>query len=393
MLFPEIPPFDYAPRTRIVYGAGELARLGELATEIGGRNILLVTDPGLRDAGHEARALSFLREAQLNPVVFDDVQPNPTTDDVERGTRFARDHQIELIIGLGGGSSLDCAKGINFLLTNGGRVEDYWGAGKATRPMLPLIAVPTTAGTGSEAQSYAVISQAKTHLKMACGDKKAAPRVALLDPELTLTMPALVTAVTGIDAISHALESHVTNKRNVISAEWSRRAWSLLRRAFPQVISNPDDVATRGAMLLGAHFAGAAIESSMLGATHAMANPLSARYGLTHGIAIGILLPHVIRFNAPVCSELYAELEDDLDDISRRTAAGQSAGTALAAWVEQMVRRTDCPTSLQDCDLDDRSETTLRALAAEASKQWTGLANPRPVSPDEFESLYRLAGF
>ncbi len=205
---------------------------------------------------------------------------------------------VDLIVGLGGGSSMDCAKGVNFLLTNGGRMEDYWGVGKATKPMLPMIAVPTTAGTGSEAQSFALIAQAESHMKMACGDKKAACRIAILDPELTVSMPASVTAATGIDAISHAVETFVCNRRNAISQLFSRQAWRLISHGFPRVLADPTDLDARGAMLLGAHLAGAAIENSMLGAAHSMANPLSAHFDTTHGVAIGVLLPHVIRLMA-----------------------------------------------------------------------------------------------
>ncbi|MCA9067129.1 MAG: iron-containing alcohol dehydrogenase, partial [Planctomycetaceae bacterium] len=190
--------FDFDPRTRVVFGQGTLGRLGELTAELGKR-VLLVTDRGLRDAGHEERALHTLGSAGLAVKVFDDVHPNPTTDDVQRGLTIAREHQTDVIVGLGGGSSMDCAKGINFLLTNGGQMEDYWGVGKATKPMLPMIAVPTTAGTGSEAQSFALIANSQTHMKMACGDKKAACKVAILDPDLTISMPASVTAATGID--------------------------------------------------------------------------------------------------------------------------------------------------------------------------------------------------
>ena len=228
--------FDFDPRTRVVFGAGTIARLGELARELGGSRVLVVTDDGIERAGHVAKAVSSLREAGLHTTVFKDVQPNPTTDDVDRGLIVAKVERIDFLVAVGGGSSMDCAKGINFLLTNGGRMQDYWGIGKATKPMLPLIAIPTTAGTGSEAQSFALIADAKTHMKMACGDKKAACRVAILDPELTLSMPASVTAATGIDAISHALESYVTTKRNPISQLFARRAWKLLARGFEEVV-------------------------------------------------------------------------------------------------------------------------------------------------------------
>ncbi len=282
--------FDFDPRTRVVFGSGTVKRLGELTAELGSR-VLLVTDPGLRKAGHEAVALHSLKSAGLAITIFDEVQPNPTTDDVERGLIEAKKQQTNVIVGLGGGSSMDCAKGINFLLTNGGRMEDYWGVGKADQPMLPLIAVPTTAGTGSEAQSFALIANSQTHAKMACGDKKAACRVAILDPDLTSSMPSSVRAATGIDALSHALETYVTKPRNPVSQLFSRRAWQLLVAGFPRVLENPGDLAARSAMLLGAHFAGAAIENSMFGRDPRFGEsafsplPHDARRGHRHHVA------------------------------------------------------------------------------------------------------------
>ncbi|MCZ6727800.1 MAG: iron-containing alcohol dehydrogenase, partial [Acidobacteria bacterium] len=187
---------------RVAFGAGRLAELGELAAEIGGRRALLVTDPGLVAAGHAASACAALRIAGLEVELFDAVSPNPTTREVEAGTEIAAERSIDLIVALGGGSAMDCAKGINFLLTNGGRMEDYWGFGKATKRMLPSIGVPTTAGTGSDAQSYALISQAETHRKLAGGDPTARDRVVILDPALLATIPRRVAAATGRDALS-----------------------------------------------------------------------------------------------------------------------------------------------------------------------------------------------
>ena len=186
--------------------------------------MLLVTDAGLEHAGHPQRAQQSLREAGLEVFLFDGVEENPSDRHVQAGLEQARRHQIDLLVGLGGGSAMDCAKGINFLLTNGGRMADYKGFGKAARPMLPSLGVPTTAGTGSEAQSYALIADEHAHLKMACGDRKAAFRVALLDPELTVTQPAKVTAITGIDALAHAVESYVCTRRNPIAQLFGRAA-------------------------------------------------------------------------------------------------------------------------------------------------------------------------
>src|SRR5438874_2815380 len=201
-------------RVKVLFGAGSLDRLGELCKSIGGRRILLVTDPGIEAAGYPERAIRSIYQADLLVKLFDEAEENPTTETVNKALRAARPFDADLIVRLGGGSSMDTAKGVNFLLTNGGQMADYHGTSKATKPMLPMIAVPTTAGTGSEAQSYALISDPQPHMKMACGDTKAACRVAILDPELTLSMPASVTAATGIDALSHAVESFVTTRRN-----------------------------------------------------------------------------------------------------------------------------------------------------------------------------------
>jgi alcohol dehydrogenase len=382
---PLLTSFDYDPRTRVVFGPGAINRLGEFAGQIGGRNVLLVTDGGLKAAGHEDRAVELLRRVGLTPHVFDEVSTNPTTVDVDRGLEFAKAAKIDQIIGLGGGSSMDCAKGINFLLTNGGRMQDYRGLGKATQPMLPMIAVPTTSGTGSEAQSYAVIADAETHMKMACGDKKALARVAILDPELTVTMPAAVTAATGIDAISHAVETYVTTARNPVSQLFSRQAWQLLVRAFPVAVSEPHNLDARGAMLLGAHLAGTAIENSMLGATHALANPLSAHYGTIHGIAIGILLPHVVRYNSKVVGRLYGDLADDA---GLADARDPEAPKQLADHLAWLVHRCGQPTSLRD---EVQNPSLLPQLSQEAAAQWTGTFNPRPVDAASLEELYRCA--
>src|SRR5438128_5578422 len=177
--------------------------------------------------------------------VYDGVRENPTTQDVIRCVDAARRAEIDLLIGLGGGSSMDTAKGSNLLLTNGGEMKDYWGVGKATKPLLPLIAIPTTAGTGSECQSAALIMDEVTHHKMACLDPKISARVALLDPELTLSQPARVTACTGMDAISHAVETAVTRKRTDISGIFSREAFRLCFESFSRILANPADLDAR----------------------------------------------------------------------------------------------------------------------------------------------------
>lgn len=379
--------FDYQARTRIVFGPGKLYSLGELAGELGARRALVVSDPGIIAAGHTQRAIDALVKANIEAHVFSDFHENPNTDDVDQGVKLAKRHDPEILIGLGGGSSMDCAKGINFIYTNGGRMQDYWGVGKALRPMLPMIAVPTTSGTGSEAQSFALISDAQTHVKMACGDKKAACRIALLDPTLTVTQPRRVTALTGIDAIAHALETYVTKPRNPVSLAFSREAWRLLADNFARVLDHPSDLEARGAMQLGACFAGMAIENSMLGATHALANPLTAEYGIVHGQAIGIMLPHVIRYNGEQVSAWYHEISHSLNGINGFPSF-EPGPEGLAAFVASLVKKADLPVRLTDCGVE---KSALARLADDAAKQWTGTFNPREVKAPELLSLYEGA--
>src|SRR6478752_1816658 len=241
-------PFDFQPRTRIVFGPGKVEALGELASEMGARRALVVSDPGVVAAGHTAKGMAALARAGIEAHLFEEVHENPTTDDVAAGVKVARRYDPEVLVAIGGGSSMDCCKGINFVFTNGGEVKNYWGVGKALKAMLPMIAVPTTAGTGSETQSFALISDARTHVKMACGDKKASFRVALLDPALTVSQPPGVTALTGIDAIAHALETYVTKVRNPVSLAFSREAWLLLGENFARVVRDPENIEARAGM-------------------------------------------------------------------------------------------------------------------------------------------------
>src|SRR5437588_183500 len=302
-------PFDHQPRTRLVFGVNSIDRLGELAREFG-KSILLVTDPGLVAAGHVEQAQRSLKSAGLHVTIFDKARENPTTKCVDACVAVAKAANIDTIIGLGGGSAMDTAKGCNFLLTNGGHMQDYCGVGKASKPMLPLIAIPTTAGTGSECQSAALIVDEATHQKMACLDPKAAARIAVLDPSLTISQPPRVTACTGLDAIAHAVETAVSKKRNAVSAMYSREAFKLCMTSFPEILLNPQDLEARGRMLLGASLSGLAIENSMLGAAHSAANPLTAHYEIVHGQAVGMMLPSVLRFNGadPVARQAYVEL-------------------------------------------------------------------------------------
>jgi alcohol dehydrogenase len=376
--------FDFHPRTRLVFGAGAIERIGELARELNFRRTLLVADRGLVDSGHVDEALAPLRLAGIAVAGFHEFEVNPDTQMVEAGREFAATRDVDSIIGLGGGSSLDCAKGINFLLTNGGVMSDYLGYGKATKPLLPMIGIPTTSGTGSEAQSYALISDAQTHVKMACGDQKAAFRIALLDPALTISQPRGITATSGFDAIAHAVETYVTTKRNALSEFFSREAWRLLESNYEIVLEQPDNLEARGAMQLGSYFAGMAIENSMLGATHACANPLTTHYSTIHGAALAMLLPSVVRWNGPVVGERYGELLR----LSTASSSGKGSCEMLARRLEQLAAAGGLRQSLSMAGVP---QSDLVMLAAEAATQWTGTFNPRQFDQAGALEVYEQA--
>ncbi len=371
-------PFEFQIRTRLVFGVGSLARVGELAREYGGRRVLLVTDHGIVKAGHAETARERLAQEGCEVVLYSGVRENPDTEDVARCVETGRCAQVDLIVGLGGGSAMDTAKGANFILTNGGEMRDYWGVGKAHAEMLPLIAIPTTSGTGSECQSFALISDPKTHQKMACGDPKAAARVAILDPELTLSQPARVTACTGVDALAHALETAVTKKRSSLSLMFSRESFKLILRALPRVLLEPSDQVARGEMQLGAAYAGLAIEGSMLGCAHSAANPLTAGFGVIHGQAVGRMLPGVIRRNMKNAEAMSGYL-------GHAHAAGLDSVESLVGMVEQVLGQAGLSGSLSGLGV---SRESLPRLAIEASGQWTRQFNPVDFSERDFLELY-----
>jgi alcohol dehydrogenase len=337
----------------------------------------------LREVGHVDQALEALRAAAVDTAVYDGVDPEPTTRHVAEGLEVARELGTDCIVGLGGGSAMDSAKGVNFLFTNGGEMEDYRGANRATEPMLPSLGIPTTAGTGSEAQSYALIRKEDDGSKMACGDRKAVFRTVILDPALCPSVPATTAAAAGIDAITHAVESHVSTRRNPISRLYSLEAWRRLDGAFSSMAARGPagtELETWGDLLLGSFLAGAAIEHSMLGAAHACANPLTARFPIAHGNAVGILLPHVIRFNAAQVGRSYDEL--------CRAVQPEGRPLLLEDRIRELKGLAGLPDSLRDYDVP---QGQLNELAAEAEQQWTAGFNPRPVTRKELLEIYEAA--
>ena len=375
-------PFDVRLRGRVVFGVGAIAQLGGVVAELGVKRVLVVTDAGLIAAGIVDRARAALLGAGLDVIVFDMVREEPAEREIDRAAEFARDAKPDALVAVGGGSSIDTAKGINFLVGGGGRMRDYRGPATARGALMPLVAVPTTAGTGSEMQSYALIAEDDTHRKMACGDPRAVPRAVILDPELTVSMPRRVTAAAGVDALVHGLECAVTKTRSAASLLFAHEAFRLVVHHLERVLGSPGDVQARGAMLLGACWAGQAIEASMLGAAHAAANPLSAQHGVVHGHAVGLLAPHVIWRNAEDLGVRVAYRA-----LARAADLPQQPG-ALADRVAALIAAAGLPTTMAAAGIESPD---VAALAADAATQWTGKHNPVPMDAAAFEALYRDA--
>lgn len=373
--------FQTVTKPQIIYGPGKLSEVPNILEKISLKRALIVTDKGIVDVGYPGRLQNLLQNSGIACQIFDGSKENPTESDAEECAIVARGFQPDVIIGLGGGSSMDTAKACNFLYTNGGRMEDYHGYGKAEKPMLPLICIPTTSGTGSECQSFALISRDHDHKKMACGDPKNAAHVAVLDPELTLSQPHTVTANTGIDALAHAIETYVSLKATPYSRIFAAESFRLLALAFPKVLREPDNLAARSAMLLGAAYAGLAIEHSMLGAAHGCANPITARFDITHGQAVGLMLPAVIRKNSED-----DEVHDDYLSLLHSVAADEDCEfESLDALVENHLKLAGMPTRLAEINVSDEH---IEELAKNAETQWTSTFNPINLAERDFQEIY-----
>jgi len=374
-----VDPFVSRSSPKLIFGNGVIKELPTAVCELGVQSVLLVTDSGIVKAGHAATVSTLLEAEGIGVTIYDNVSENPTESDAAACCAFAKEIEFDGFVALGGGSSMDTAKACNFLLTNGGRMADYHGYGTASKPLLPFIAIPTTAGTGSECQSYALVSRDGSHEKMACGDPKALARVAILDPDITDSQPRTVAVQTGVDALAHALESAVSTKRTELSNMYAEAAFRHIVRAIDDIVDNSPQGDDRGHMLLGAALSGLAIENSMLGAAHASANPLTSRHDVIHGRAVAMMLPHVMRFNAKneASAKVYARFSNILLELD-------VSSKPLIEWVSDLTGR------MKQLEFN-ADEEELQKLAEEAAEQWTGNFNPRAVSIEDFVGLYRAA--
>ena len=401
----------HRPRTAVVFGRGSVGGLSAVLDDVSAtrscstRRVLFVSDPGITATAMFGDAVDAVRRGGRDVETFAEFSPNPDTEDVATGGRFAGGYRPDVIVGFGGGSSLDCAKGINFVYSCGGTIAEYRGSATATTPLLPMVAIPTTAGTGSEMQSYAVISDAETGMKLACGDPSAAPAVAILDPELTRTAPPLVAALAGLDAISHVVEAYVSRAANPINRMYAAAAAEKLFGGYRASLGKDVAVDVREAMQWGAAWAGSAIESGMLGAAHALANPLTAAHGLPHGLAVALTLPVVMRLNASEAGDRYGALAaavnggrrgPTLDEHVRRCVAAAVpwlSGQPGGAWLPTDGSTTGA--SSPDGFAGDPAGEPLGGppdiaiLTSGALAQWTGRFNPVALNEANVGWCYR----
>lgn len=372
---------------RIICAPGALARLGDCAASLGGRRAFVVTDPGLTRLGYDARALAALETRGISGAVFDRVEADPPYVVVREAVAAARASGADLVIGLGGGSSMDTAKVVALALNSDQTLDEMVGTEQATGTRLPLICVPTTAGTGSEVTFVSVLTSDEG-LKKAIYSSKILPDVALLDAELTLGMPPHVTAAPALDAMVHAVEAYTSRTRkNPISDALAIKALQLLTANFDTVLTDGHNVQARSDMLLGSMMAGMAFVNASVGAVHALSYPLGARFHVPHGHSNALVMGPVFRFNIPAAKTLYAELAA-ITLPERQFNADEDAANAFVDTLEAMLARSGLQTRMAPLGV---SEADIDPMAREVTEKITRLiaTNPRDMTYDEVVAMYR----
>ena len=379
--------FTYELRTKIIFGAGKLADLGREAQVFADQRVLLVTDSGIVAAGLADKAVEVLQDVGLESSVFAGVSANPRDEDCCAAAAAAVAFEAQAIIGLGGGSALDTAKSAAALVTNGGRVKDWEDPRQLERAPLPTIAVPTTAGTGSEVTWVAVITDEEHHYKMTLLDQRIAPEVAILDPDLTLTLPPGMTAATGMDALVHAVEAYTCKVANPISDTLALRAIGLVSGALAIAGKEGGNAAARSDMLLASLLAGLAFGNANVGAVHCMGESLGGLYATPHGVACAVFLPYVLEFNleadlakhAGVARALGAGTADMSDAEAAR--AGVAATRALMAEIGTPRLR----------ELQELSREDLETMAHLSAEHVCSPDNAREIGYDDYLGLFTKA--
>lgn len=380
-----IPSFSYHIPTAIEFGWGSLTRLGPIVKGVGGTRALVVGDPGVVKAGLVERVVGTLAAAGIPAVAFSDVESDPDVSSVDKGAQFAKSEACDVVIGVGGGSALDTAKAVGLMLTNPGNIRDYAGVGKVERAGAPVIAIPTTAGTGSELTIWSVLSDKEKKVKISIGSVFNCPRVALLDPELTVSLPPAVTAATGMDALIHALESYVNKATQPISEAMSEQAMTLIARSLRVAVAQPDNAPARADLLLASTMAAMAFNSTRLGLVHAFAMPLGARFHIPHGLVNAIMLPEVMRFNLPGNLGKYARIAEIFGERIAGLSVREAAERSVVA-IELLKADVGITAKLSQFGV---TEADFDGVVDEALLSGNVPVNPRRPTHDDMKALLR----
>ncbi|HAS6384486.1 TPA: L-threonine dehydrogenase [Vibrio vulnificus] len=368
-------------------GAGCLKDAADSIKAQGFTKGLIVTDKILNQIGVVKQVQDLLSERHIEAVVFDGTQPNPTIGNVNAGLALLKQNECDFVISLGGGSPHDCAKGIALVAANGGEIADYEGVDKSAKPMLPLIAINTTAGTASEMTRFCIITDEERHIKMAIVDKHTTPLISVNDPELMLAKPASLTAATGMDALTHAVEAYVSIAATPITDAVAIKAIELIQAHLRTAVAHGDDIEAREQMAYAQFMAGMAFNNASLGYVHAMAHQLGGFYDLPHGVCNAILLPHVQRYNAQVCSERLRDVAKAMGVNVEGMSAEQGAEAAIDAIVA-LAKDVGIPAGIRE--LGAKSED-IPTLADNALKDACGFTNPKQATHEEISAIFEAA--
>lgn len=377
----------YIPTVTLM-GIGSHKEIGRQIQVLGGKKPLLVTDKGVTNAGLTEKIVELIKkDVGLDVIVFDETVPNPTDKNVHDGLKVFNENNCDTIISLGGGSSHDCAKGIGIVATNGGNIRDYEGIDKSSRPMPPFIAINTTAGTASEMTRFCIITNTDTKVKMAIVDWRVTPNVAINDPLLMIGMPPSLTAATGMDALTHAVEAYVSTIATPVTDACALQAISLISKYLRPAVANGEDIEARDKMAYAEYLAGMAFNNASVGYVHAMAHQLGGFYDLPHGVCNAILLPHVERFNLIAKVDRFVDIAkamgENVDGLSTREAAEK----ALKA-IEKLSQDVGIPVGLKELGV---KKEDIPIMAKNAMKDACGLTNPRCPTLQDVIDIYESA--
>lgn len=368
-------------------GAGCLAEAATTMKGYGYKHALIVTDNVLNKIGVVAKVQALLSDMGIKSAVYDGTHPNPTTINVAEGLEILRQHQSDCVISLGGGSPHDCAKGIALVAANGGDIRDYEGVDQSAKPQLPLISINTTAGTASEMTRFCIITDVDRHIKMAIVDKHVTPILSVNDPELMAGMPKGLTAATGMDALTHAVEAYVSIAANPITDACALKAVTMISQSLRHAVENGNNMEARETMAYAQFLAGMAFNNASLGYVHAMAHQLGGFYDLPHGVCNAVLLPHVQIFNAKVSAARLKDIAAAMGvDVSKMN--DQQGADACIAEIRKLAKDVNIPASLTELNV---KEEDLPTLATNALKDACGFTNPIQATHEEIVAIFKAA--